>query len=114
MGCVTVTCTTTPSNGGGQAQSKAALVVDNPIGLLIAPNPATSEVTFRLEGVGEKGGHLSVFDPLGRMVWEQSVTATQTEGSLDMIRLDFASGVYQVRLRTEYGMVTKGLVVNKL
>jgi len=111
---VTVSCTTTPWGGGGNGQSRAISVSDNTLDLLIAPNPVTSEVTFRFEGVGEKGGDLTLFDQLGRMVWQQSVTAEQTQVALDVNRSNFASGVYQVRLRTEYGMVTKGLVVNKL
>ena len=69
---------------------------------------------FTLEGVGEKGGALMMFDPLGRLVWEQSLSADQHQVTLDIDRTGFASGVYQVRLRTEYGMTTKGLVINKL
>ena len=109
---VTVTCTTAPSE---QLESRTEVKLtetDLGLGLLISPNPATSQVTFRMEGVGEKGGDLTVFDPLGRMVWEQSVTAQQQQVVLELSQ--FATGAYQVRLRTENGMVTKGLVVSKL
>lgn len=114
---VTVICPTSPVIGGtngGNAAATVALMAHRSLGLTIAPNPATSQVMLLLEGVGEQGGELTLFDPLGRMVWQQFLTGEQAQVSLDVSHSNFASGIYQVRVRTEDGIITKGLVVNKL
>ena len=114
MYVVTVTCTVTPwGKGGVSAREEDGTQTLMGPGLLIAPNPTTGRTVLRLDGVGEKGGELMVMDPLGRIVWRQNVGARQTEALLDVVEAKLASGVYQVRLRTEQGMVTKGLVVNQ-
>jgi hypothetical protein len=110
---VTVICPTSPVFGGNTPATFAG-VTHSSLGLTIAPNPASSQVMLFLEGVGEQGGELTLFDPLGRMVWQQRLTGMQTQVSLDVSNSNFSSGIYQVRLRTEDGMVTKGMVVNKL
>ncbi len=84
------------------------------LGLKITPNPAVSSVTVTMEGVGERGGELLVFDPLGRLVLRQVVAARQQTASFDVGAAEFATGLYQVSLRSENGMVTKSLVVSKL
>jgi hypothetical protein len=109
---VTVTCPTAPGSAGGLAL-KSALRPDGGLDLSIAPNPAATFVTFTatgLVGVGE----VTVFDPLGRRVWQQTLTAEQPQAVLELSRPAFAAGVYQVRLRTERGTVSKGLAVTGL
>jgi hypothetical protein len=77
----------------------------------LAPNPATTEVQISLEGLPESGGQLTVFDAQGRVVWQQSNVLSPT-ASINVS--DLPSGLYQVRLQTENGVVTKGLVVSRL
>lgn len=114
---VTVNCTTAPLSSGGNSngvQSKSVRIADTGLELTVAPNPATSQVTFFLEGLGRNGGRLTLFDQLGRMAWQQSVTSEQVHVSLDVNQSNLAPGLYRVRLLTEQGIVTKGLVINKL
>ncbi len=82
--------------------------------LRIAPNPVTTgEVTVTVEGLGERGGELLVFDPLGRMVLRQMLAAGQRTAKLNVGGAAFSSGLYQVSLRAENGTVTKTLVVSR-
>ncbi|HMX39105.1 MAG TPA: HYR domain-containing protein, partial [Saprospiraceae bacterium] len=106
---VTVTCTSAPEEGGAAADrgASARAVAGVGVGLDIRPNPATDRVVLTLTGVGERGGDVSVYDALGRLVWESNVGAGQEQLLLDVSRTGFASGLYQVRLRTQHGMATK-------
>jgi len=53
---------------------------------------------------------LTLFDAQGRVVWQQS--SVRHPASIINVS-DLPSGLYQVCLQTENGLVTKGLVVNK-
>ena len=77
----------------------------------LAPNPATTQVQVGIENLGDRGGELAMYDAQGRMVWQQT-HVQEPVYSIDVSALP--SGLYQVRLRTERGMVAKSLVVNRL
>ncbi len=114
---VTVSCPTAPQGdiaNTSREQSNITPIIASGLVLVIFPNPVTSQVTFRLDGMSEQGGELTIFDQLGHIAWQQSVTAEQVQVSLDVHQSNFASGVYKVRLLTERGVVTKGLVINEL
>lgn len=86
------------------------------LSLSLTPNPATTQVQISIEGVDESGGELTVFDAMGRMVWQQSV-APPAMNAQQLITVDvsnLASGLYQVRLNTSGGVASKGLIVNRL
>jgi len=80
-----------------------------PLDLSLAPNPATTQVRFKVSGLGEKTGELLVFDGLGRMVLRQVLAPEQNDGTFDVS--DLPEGLYRVSLRTEQQVVTKGLIV---
>jgi len=63
-----------------------------------------------MEGLTDGGGMLTLFDAQGRVVWQQS--SVRHPASIINVS-DLPSGLYQVCLQTENGLVTKGLVVNK-
>jgi hypothetical protein len=86
----------------------------NKLDLRLAPNPARSSVTVRMEGINDNGGILSVFDPMGRLVLQQVLKSDQQTTTFNLENAEFAPGLYLVNLRTEKGMVTKTLVVYKL
>jgi|GEM_PF-3400598 len=79
----------------------------------LAPNPATSEVRITVEGLGERGGTLTVLDAQGRMVWKQAVTAPAWMNTLDVSGEKFAAGLYLIVLQSEGRAVTKRLIVVK-
>ncbi len=81
------------------------------LSFILTPNPATTEVQVMVEGLGESGGDMTVFDAQGRAVW-QKASVQESTYSIDVSNLP--SGLYQVRLRTEHGVVTKALVVSRL
>ncbi len=112
---VTVGCSTAPSESAEDRSKDLGLrAVADGLDLTIAPNPAISQVTLRMEGLGASGGELMIFDPLGRMVWRKSVDVATQQVMLDVSGPEFPQGLYQVRLKTAESMVTKGLVVMKL
>ena len=83
--------------------------------LTLAPNPATEQTVVSIEGLGENGGELTVFDATGRTVWKQIVAAPTSDNQqpITIHVSDFAPGLYHVCLRTVSGVVTKGLVVSR-
>jgi len=86
--------------------------LESVLDLSLAPNPAATQVRFKVSGLGEKTGELLVFDGLGRMVLRQVLAPEQNDGTFDVS--DLPEGLYRVSLRTEHHVVTKGLVVSKL
>ena len=113
---VTVECGTAPQGvqSSISPQARESLKLGQGLGLLLAPNPAATTVTVTMEGVGEHGGVLTVFDALGRTVWSQQLGPDQRSAELDVSGAAFASGLYQVSLWTEWGRVTRTLVVSRL
>jgi hypothetical protein len=127
---VTVGCGTAPGtmndelgtmNKGNAAQSLSPAsrtdlttlsrpVSGSNLAMRLAPNPATTEVQITLEGLRESGGQLTVFDAQGRVVWQQFNVLSPTT-SIHVY--DLPTGLYQVRLQTEQGVVTKPLVVSR-
>jgi len=112
---VTVSCGT-----GAQAEEESLRaantlhVSESVLDMSLAPNPASTRVVITTTGVDESGADLWVFDPLGRIVWRSFVAQAQASVGIDLSEGGFSTGVYQVSLRTAHGMVTKGLIVNKL
>ena len=84
------------------------------VSMNLAPNPATSFVTVTLLGLDENGGDLLVFDPLGRLILRQKLAGGQRTAELNAGSAEFSTGLYQVSLRTQNGVVTKELVVSRL
>jgi hypothetical protein len=117
---LTATCAFTVTVGCGMNSSSKLEVRSsklvtighgNSVNMRLAPNPATTEVQVILEGLPENGGQLTVFDAQGRVVRPQS----SVQSPMTSIHIsDLPSGLYQVRLQTEHGVVTKGLVVTRL
>jgi hypothetical protein len=88
-----------------------AIEYGHPLNMKMAPNPATTEVQITIEGLTESGGQLTVFDAQGRVVRQQFNVVSPT-ASINVS--DLPSGLYQVRLQTVHGLVTKALVVSRL
>jgi len=81
------------------------------LNLSLAPNPAATQVRFKVSGLGEKSGELLVFDGLGRMVLRQELAPEQNDGTFEVS--DLPEGLYRVSVRTEKRVITKNLVVVK-
>jgi len=80
----------------------------------LTPNPATTQVQITLSGSDGQGGVLMVYDANGRLVWRHILVPGEQTAVLEVDRAEFASGTYQVCLRTETGQVTQTLAVTKL
>jgi HYR domain len=85
----------------------------NRLDISLAPNPALSSVTVSIEGIGTSGGTLLVFDPVGKLVFQQVINEGQQTTTLSVESAVFAPGLYRIHLKTAIGMVTKTLVVVK-
>jgi len=85
--------------------------LESVLDLSLAPNPAATQVRFKVSGLGEKMGELLIFDGLGRIVLRQVLAPEQNDGTFEVS--DLPEGLYRVSLRMERRVVTKGLVVNK-
>ncbi len=107
---VTVACGTGASEQGAVSREQLAVSSagnQQPITMNLAPNPATTEVLVTVEGLGEKGGDLSVYDAQGRVVWQQSSILSPTS---NINVADLPAGLYFVTLRSAGTVVTKRLV----
>jgi len=112
---VTVNCGASPDpSEGGESVTAERDVASPPlrggrVGLLLSPNPATTEVQISIENLGETGGELTVMDAQGRLMWQSNVQHPMSHVALD----NFAAGVYFVTLRAEGKTATKRLLVAK-
>lgn len=80
--------------------------------LLLAPNPATSEVTVSLlpdEGTTEEPLELTICEISGRVVWHQQLAAGQRQARLAVET--WPSGVYMVSAKGKNLLMTKRLMV---
>jgi len=116
---VTVACGTGSEEVAGRSEELGGSSLKfevRSLRLEVYPNPATTEVWIAVEGLDENGGMLSVYDPMGRMVWQSALAslATDDRQQATINVADFPTGLYRVRLQTENGCAAKTLVVNKL
>jgi hypothetical protein len=81
------------------------------VSLQLAPNPAVSEVLLRWSGVTEAGGHLVLYDALGREVWRSPVRTESGVKTLDVQATGMAAGMYRVALQTKEGVVSRALMI---
>lgn len=73
----------------------------------IYPNPAKGFTTIELP-TNVDSGTVKIYDSLGRVVKNQTVSTSQNEINTS----ELTTGTYMVVLRTEYGNATKTLLVN--
>ena len=99
------------SNGAfGAAQDQDSYAPE----LIISPNPADQAVTFQLHGFQGNAVELTMFDQLGRTVWQQTLEAGLQTLTLDLSTHLLASGVYYIRAGSGSEALTKRLVVGRL
>ena len=115
---VTVSCGTGAQGGNLEERqtvqgSKTRTVSD--LVLALAPNPAADQTVISITGLGETGGHLSVHDAQGRLMWRQEVDGSVVGSQQYTVRLEgFAAGLYFVTLRSEEVVMSKRLVVQRI
>jgi hypothetical protein len=76
---------------------------------LLYPNPAQAEVFLKLEEVGGKEIHVSIFDASGRLVLDQDAATLNN----DLLRIDLSDipdGMLLVRITNEKGSFSKMLL----
>lgn len=105
---VTVVCGNGKANDAQERTTEGQGGIAN---LLLAPNPATSEVSVSLEGERTPGEtiELSVCDLSGRMVLRQELPAEQSQARLTVAT--WPSGVYMVMVKGKDMLLAKRLVV---
>ncbi|GAB4252746.1 MAG: hypothetical protein Kow0027_17640 [Saprospiraceae bacterium] len=95
--------------GGGIAFGQQA----EDMKMSLYPNPATTEVTVLLEGLGEQTGTLVISDLLGRTILQQRLEPGQMLVNLDLAKHDLGTGIYQVLLRTDTEQLVQRLVIER-
>lgn len=109
---ITVECGNGMAANGTQERTSEGQS-DATANLLIAPNPATSQVLVSLKRERatewEEGIELAVYDLSGRLVWQQELHAQQPQTHLTVET--WPSGVYWVRVKGKGLLLAKRLVV---
>jgi hypothetical protein len=75
---------------------------------VLYPNPATNNVTLSSEAIQYAGVIVTVYDMLGRKVWQASAASNNT---LQLPVADWPGGLYTVRLQSTAGVTTQLLSV---
>jgi len=83
-----------------------------PLELEIFPNPTDGRTYLRLHGL-RSTADLSVFDPLGRIVWQQKEVTPFHTMTLDLSEKRFVSGLYYITVRSEGSVAARWLLVEK-
>lgn len=73
----------------------------------VRPNPARDVALVRLKGALPH--HAALFDVFGKLMWEQSVAASEFEVSV----ADLPTGVYFLNMDTEWGRVVRKVAVQR-
>ena len=80
-------------------------VDENAAQVKVYPNPTKNLVTVEAEGMTE----VSVFNTLGQCVWQKEVAGSQTVVDLQHV----SEGLYLLRVKTENGIVSKRIAVER-
>ncbi len=106
---VTVACGSASEQGAGSREQLAEISADKQqlITMNLAPNPATTQVLVTVEGLGENGGEITIFDAQGHVVRQQSKVLSPTS---NINVADLPAGLYFVTLRSAGTVLTKRLV----
>ncbi len=84
------------------------------IGIEIYPNPADGNFTLQLQSNSEEStGILQVIDMMGRIVYEQKITAIKGVFQQEIQLNDAADGMYLVKVIVSDRVYTKQLVISK-
>jgi hypothetical protein len=76
--------------------------------LTVYPNPAKGTLTLEYPGVPGKKSTLKVYDPTGKLVKEQAITAPRTEVNIE----GYKPGIYQLKVQSRAGTVTRKVVIH--
>jgi len=96
------------SNSCGSTVANFALSADefSAAKIKMYPNPARAEVHFELPAFVESG-EVKIYDVQGRMIKKQAITSFEVSVPTN----DLTGGSYLVVIRTNYGNVTKTLII---
>ncbi|WP_171063013.1 putative Ig domain-containing protein, partial [Larkinella sp. C7] len=101
----TLTC----PNGGRQGVESAETSLD----LSVSPNPSPGLVEIRYRVMPDQRADLQIVDPMGRTVWQKSVTGT---GQIEREAVDLRSSgttLYLIQLKTNQQNLTKRLLMSR-
>jgi hypothetical protein len=113
LGTSTVTYTVTDGNGCTDAATSSILVDDclgieeSVITLQLYPNPSSGTVFISGNTAIQ---NVEVFDKIGRLV---KVQAVDNSSSVEVDLSQFATGVYTVRVKTEQGITSASIVLQR-
>ena len=74
------------------------------------PNPAKDKINIDLNNSNIRSGEVSIHNMLGEVVLKSQLTNSGSMTTIDLVELD--PGVYLLTLDTEYGNMTKKIVLN--
>ncbi|RCR71157.1 putative Ig domain-containing protein [Larkinella punicea] len=101
----TLTC----PNGSRQGVESAETSLD----LSVSPNPSPGLVEIRYRVLADQRADLQIVDPMGRPVWQKSVTGT---GQIEREAVDLRSSgttLYLIQLKTNQQNLTKRLLMSR-
>lgn len=108
---VTVSCPSAKPIGSTTLKNALEASPDaSKVALSLVPNPAVSELTISVEGLGVQGGSLSMLDALGRIVWQYALGAEQPQTTLQGLA-SWPKGVYMVVLYADGKVVSRKVVL---
>jgi uncharacterized repeat protein (TIGR03803 family) len=79
----------------------------------VFPNPTNGEINITLEGIEGKLVQLSMYDPLGKQVWNSQLTEGNSFYHFNVDDKNIGNGVYLVWLQTGNETYTERILVNR-
>jgi len=76
----------------------------------LSPNPAINAVNVHVLG-GQDGYNLSMFNQMGRLIWQSEGTSYDEIMNIDLTKMDVASGIYFIKVQTESETEVKQLSI---
>ena len=86
--------------------------MSNPASFTLQPNPTTDRIWLDLSDFAGEAVTVSIFDDLGRLVWERRIPAVEDlKLSVSLREAGAKAGIYTVGVRTGNGAVAKRVVL---
>lgn len=112
--------TLTAINGACTDEMTATIVISvgieelhNRLNLVVYPNPANSEVNISLENNLLESATIVMVDQLGRTVLTTEQVLTSGNNTIQIETSEMAAGLYTVQLQTQFGTISKKLIIKK-
>lgn len=101
------------NSGGSQNRNsdKPTIVIENPIKILLIPNPARDVTSIFIEGFENNSKEVAMYNLMGKLIFKVNISAEENQLDLDLNKLAVKAGIYLIRVSDNKKQKTEQLII---